>query len=443
MELVSGKLAPPPPAGKVRWIICGLLCLAVVLSYVDRLVVSVLKPTLQAQYGWSETGYGDVVFWFQAAYGIGFLFFGRLIDRVGAKIGYLLAMGVWTAAHMAHIAVTSTLGFALVRIPLALGESGTYPAALAAAQEWFPQRERALAIGIFNAGANVGAVVTPLLVPALTLAMGWQSAFIVTGLFNLVWLGAWLALYRKPREHPRASAAEIAYIESDPPIEQRRVPFRRLLATRQAWAYMCGRFLIDPVWWMFLFWLPDFFSRTYGVDLAGFGPPLVTVYVIADIGSILGGYASSRMLARGIGANRARKTAMLFCALVVIPVAFAQFASTLWLAVLLIGLACAGHQGFSTNLFALPGDSFPRWALGSIVGLGGFAGAAGGMLMAKYAGAVLESLGSYTPIFLFCGVAYLLALLVVHLINPKWAPVTSLDQGPDSNHSIAGAKSVP
>ncbi|HET8697502.1 MAG TPA: MFS transporter [Gammaproteobacteria bacterium] len=421
---------PPPPAGKVRWIICALLFLAVVLSYIDRLVVSVLKPTLQAQYGWSETGYGDVVFWFQAAYGIGFLLFGRLIDRIGAKLGYLLAMGVWTAAHMAHVLVTSTLGFALVRIPLALGESGTYPAALAAAQEWFPKRERALAIGIFNAGANVGAVVTPLLVPALTLALGWHSAFIVTGLFNLVWLGAWALWYRKPREHRTISHAEVAYIESDPPIVQRRVPFTRLLATRQAWAYMCGRFLIDPVWWTFLFWLPDFFSRTYGVDLAGFGPPLVTIYVIADVGSILGGYASSRMLARGFNANRARKTAMLLCALVVLPVAFAQYASTLWVAVLLIGLACAGHQGFSTNLFALPGDSYPRWALGSIVGLGGFAGAAGGMLMAKYAGAVLETLGSYTPIFVFCSVAYLLALLVVHLINPRWAPVRNLDGPP-------------
>ncbi|HEX5048007.1 MAG TPA: MFS transporter [Gammaproteobacteria bacterium] len=421
---------PPPPAGKVRWIICGLLFLAVVLSYIDRLVISVLKPTLEADYGWTDIGYGYITSAFQAAYGIGFLLFGRLIDRIGAKLGYLLAMGVWTAAHMAHALVTSMLGFALVRIPLALGESGTYPAALAAAQEWFPKRERALAIGIFNAGANVGAVVTPLLVPALTLAMGWQAAFIVTGLFNLGWLGAWAVWYRKPREHRTITTAEVAYIESDPPIVQRPVPFRRLLGTRQAWAYMSGRFLIDPVWWMFLFWLPDFFSRTYGVDLKGFGPPLVAIYVIADVGSILGGYASSRMLARGVDANRARKTAMLLCALVVVPVAFAQYASTVWGAVLLIGLACAGHQGFSTNLFALPGDSYPRWALGSIVGLGGFAGAAGGMLMSSYAGAVLQTLGSYTPIFLFCSVAYLLALLVVHLLNPHWAPVTNLDVPP-------------
>jgi MFS transporter, ACS family, hexuronate transporter len=433
VELVSATqqgVVPRPPAGRTRWIICALLFFAVVLSYIDRLVLSVLKPTLQAQYGWTESGYGDVVFWFQAAYGIGFLFFGRLIDRVGAKIGYLLAMGVWTAAHMAHVFFTSTVGFALARIPLALGESGTFPAALAAASEWFPKRERALAIGIFNAGANVGAIVTPLIVPALTLALGWHSAFIVTGLFNLVWLGAWFAFYRRPREHPTISKAEVAYIESDPPLEQYPVPYRHLLTTRQTWAYISGRFLIDPVWWMFLFWLPDFLSRVHGVNLKGFGPPLVAIYIIADVGSILGGYASSRMLAGGSTTNRARKTAMLLCALVVIPVAFAQYAPSLWLAVMLIGLACAGHQGFSTNLFAMPGDLFPRWALGSIVGLGGFAGAAGGMLMAKYAGWVLETIGSYTPIFIYCGAAYLLALLVVHLINPGYAPVTKFSAPP-------------
>ena len=421
MELVS---RPSTRVGRVRWIICILLFAAVVLSYIDRLVLSVLKPTLQAEYGWSETGYGDVVFWFQAAYGVGFLFFGRLIDKVGAKIGYLLAMGVWTAAHMAHALVTSTLGFTLMRIPMALGESGTYPAALAAASEWFPKKERALAIGIFNAGANVGAVVTPLIVPVLTLALSWQSAFIVTGLFNVVWIALWVIYYRRPREHPRVTMEELAHIESDPPVVQREVPWRRLLATRQAWAYMAGRFLIDPVWWMFLFWLPDFLHRQYGIDLKGYGPPLVAVYIIADIGSILGGWASSRMLARGATANRARKLAMLGCAIVVMPVAFAAHASSALVAVLLIGLACAGHQGFSANLFSMPADLYPRWAQGSIVGLGGFAGALGGMLMSKYAGWVLETVGSYTPIFVICGGAYLLALLVVHLINPGYAPVS-------------------
>ncbi len=411
------------PHGKVRWVICGLIFAAVVLSYVDRLVLSVLKPTLQHLYDWSEQGYGDVVFWFQAAYGIAFLVFGRLIDRIGAKAGYLLAMGIWTAAHMAHALVSSTLGFALVRVPLALGEAGTYPAALAAASEWFPKRERALAIGIFNAGANVGAIVTPMIVPVITLAMGWQSAFLVTGGFNIVWLAAWAIFYRRPRAHPSITPGEIAWIESDRPVEQEPVPYLALLRMRQTWAYFLGRFLIDPVWWMFLFWLPDFFAKRYGVHLADFGPPLVAIYLIADLGSILGGLLSSRLLAQGVSANRARKTAMLICALVVVPVSFATYAPNIWIAVLLIGLACAGHQGFSSNLFAMPADLFPRWALGSVVGLGGFAGALGGMLMAKYAGWVLQTVGSYGPIFACCGIAYLLALAVFHSINPRYLPV--------------------
>jgi ACS family hexuronate transporter-like MFS transporter len=417
---------PRPPAGRVRWIICGLLFFACVLSYIDRLVLSVLKPMLSHEYGWSESGYGDVVFWFQALYGVGFLLFGRLVDRVGAKIGYVLAMSVWTAAHMAHALVTSTFGFALVRLPLALGESGTYPAALAAIAEWFPKRERALAIGIFNAGANVGAVVTPLIVPAITLAMGWQSAFLITGLFNLVWLAAWIGLYRRPRQHPRISQAEIDYIEAEPFVDQGRAPYKAVLSTRQAWAYMAGRFLIDPIWWTFLFWLPDFFSKRYGVDLKGFGPPLVAIYLLADVGSIFGGWLSSRMLALGFSANRARKTAMLICALMVVPVVFAQWAPSIWIAVVLLGLACAGHQGFSSNHFSLPADAFPRFAQGTVVGLGGFAGAVGGMLMAKYAGFILDRFGSYTPIFVVAGCAYLIALLVVHLINPRYESVTKL-----------------
>jgi ACS family hexuronate transporter-like MFS transporter len=417
---------PRPPAGRVRWIICGLLFFACVLSYIDRLVLSVLKPMLSHEYGWSESGYGDVVFWFQALYGIGFLLFGRLVDRVGAKVGYVLAMTVWTAAHMAHALVTSTFGFALVRLPLALGESGTYPAALAAIAEWFPKRERALAIGIFNAGANVGAVVTPLIVPAITLAMGWQSAFLITGLFNIVWLAAWIGLYRRPRQHPRISQAEIDYIEAEPFVDQGRAPYKAVLSTRQAWAYMAGRFLIDPIWWTFLFWLPDFFSKRYGVDLKGFGPPLVAIYLLADVGSIFGGWLSSRMLALGFSANRARKTAMLICALMVVPVVFAQWAPSIWIAVVLLGLACAGHQGFSSNHFSLPADAFPRFAQGTVVGLGGFAGAVGGMLMAKYAGFILDRFGSYTPIFVVAGCAYLIALLVVHLINPRYESVTKL-----------------
>lgn len=426
MRDLAGASAPPEPAGRrgrMRWIICLMLFLAVVLSYIDRLVISVLKPTLAGLYHWTETGYADTAFWFQAFYGLGFLFFGRLIDKIGPRAGYMLAMGLWTVSHMAHALVTSTRDFTLMRIPLAIGESGTYPAALAAVSQWFNRRERALAIGLFNAGANVGAIVTPLLVPILALSFGWQSAFIVTGLFNVIWLVAWWFIYRKPREHKWASAAEVAWIESEPAVDGGRAGIFAVLRHRQTWAYMAGRFLIDPIWWTFLFWLPDFFSRRYGVNLAGFGPPLVAIYLLADVGAISGGWFSSHLLGRGWDTGRARRRAMLICALVVVPVTFSAQAPSLWIAVLLIGLATAGHQGFSTNLFAIPGDLFPRYAQGSVVGLGGFAGAAGGMLMSKYAGMVLENLGTYTPIFIVSGSAYLIALLVTTWLNPRYLPV--------------------
>jgi ACS family hexuronate transporter-like MFS transporter len=408
------------PAGHRRWLICGLLFTAVVLSYIDRQVLSVLKPTLAAYYGWSERGYGDVVFWFQAAYGIGYVAFGRFVDRFGARVGYTLAVALWTLGQLAHVLVTSTRGMSLVRVPLALGESGTFPCALAATSEWFPRRERALAIGLFNAGANVGAILTPLLVPVITLAFGWRAAFIVSGALTGVWLIAWLTLYRRPREEPRLGAAELSYIEQDTRPQRRPVAWRRLLAARETWAYILGRFLIDPVWWTFLFWLPDFLSKRFGVDLRGYGPPLVAIYVLADMGSIGGGWTSSRLLSRGLRLNIARKITMLGCALLVVPVAFAADVPSLWIAVGLIGLASAGHQGFSVNLYALPSDLFPPWAAASVVGLGGGAGALGGMLMATYAGWVLQTLGGYRPIFVVASGAYLLALLVVHVLTPRY-----------------------
>jgi ACS family hexuronate transporter-like MFS transporter len=413
------------PRGRVRWIVCGLLFAAVVLSYIDRLVLGVLKPQLTALYGWTNQGYGDVTGYFQVCYGLGFLGFGWLIDRYGARVGYLIAMGTWTAGHFAQTLVTSTTGFAIARIPLALGEAGTYPSALAAASQWFPKKERALAIGIFNAGANVGAIVTPLLVSFLVagLLLDWRWAFIITGLFNLVWLAAWWIFYRKPAEHPRLTPEERAYIEAEPVEEVGRAGFGRVLRYRQTWAYMAARFLIDPVWWTFLFWLPDFFSKQYGYDLKNFGPPLVVIYILADVGAILGGWYSSHLLKRGVATGRARKRAMFFCALFALPVMFVGQASNIWIAVALIGLACAAHQGFSTNVFALPGDSFPRYAQGTLIGLGGFAGAVGGFIASKSLGVLLDTVGSYGPFFVACGLAYLVALLVTHLINPRYADV--------------------
>lgn len=417
------------PRGRIRWIVCGLLFAAVVLSYIDRLVLGVLKPQLAATYGWSNAGYGDVTGYFQVCYGVGFLFFGWLIDRIGARAGYVLAMGTWTIGHFAQVLATSTTGFAIARIPLALGEAGTFPSALAAVSRWFPKKERALAIGIFNAGANVGAIVTPMLVSFLVagLLLDWRWAFVVTGAFNLVWLAAWLLFYRNPAEHPTLSAEERGYIEAEPAEDVGRAGFARVLRHRQTWAYMAGRFLIDPVWWTFLFWLPDFFAKQYGYDLKSFGPPLVAIYVLADVGAIAGGWTSSHLLKRGMATGRARKRTMFVCALFALPVMVAAEASDVWIAVGLIGLACAAHQGFSTNLFALPGDLFPRYAQGTLIGLGGFAGAAGGFLASKSLGFLLDSVGSYQPFFVACGCAYLVALLVVHLLNPAYAEVRMTD----------------
>ena len=419
--------AIPKPAGYVRWIVCGILFLAVVISYIDRLVISVLKPTLAAQYNWSETGYADMAFWFQAVYGIAFLISGRIIDRIGAKAGYTFAMAIWTAGHMMHALFTSTTGMIFARLPLAMGEAATYPAALVAANSWFPKKERALAIGVLNAGANVGAIVTPLIVPVIALAWGWRAAFIVTGLFSVVWLVVWLLFYRKPRDHKLTSAAEVAWIESDATTEEpiNKVSILRILKYRQTWAYMCGRFLIDPVWWTFLFWLPAFFAKQFDVKLSGFGPPLVAIYLLADVGSIFGGWRSSSYLKRGWHINKARKTAMLIMAFTVLPVAAVTFMPNMWWAVLLIGLACAGHQGFSTNLFTIPGDLYPHYASGTVAGLGGLAGACGGMLMAKFAGIILQTTGgNYTPIFVVSSVMYLLAFCVVHLLCPRWEKAT-------------------
>jgi ACS family hexuronate transporter-like MFS transporter len=411
------------PAGRVRWIVCSLLFAAVVLSYIDRLVLPTLKPELQARYGWSETGYADLAIWFQGAYGLAYVLFGRLVDRVGARIGYAVSVTLWTIGHIAHALFTSTTGMLIARIPMAIGEAGTFPSALAATNEWFPKRERALAIGIFNAGSNVGAIVTPLVVPIIAVTFGWRWAFVATGALTALWIVAWLGFYRRPREHPRVTTEELAWIESEPMEAQRPVKWRTLLRLRQTWAYMAGRFLIDPVWWTFLFWLPDFFNRQYHVKMLDFGPPLVAVYILADVGSVAGGWFSSRLLGRGMSVNRARKTAMFVCALFALPITVAGHVPGMWWAVLLIGLACACHQGFSANVYALPGDLFPRGMAGSVIGLGGLSGAIGGMLMAKFAGVILETLGSYEPIFAVAACAYLVALGVVHLLVPNYTPV--------------------
>ncbi len=416
--------------GRYRWLICALLFAATAINYVDRQMIGILKPSISHDLGWSETTYADVVFWFQAAYAAGYLGFGAIVDRLGARVGYAIAFTVWTLGHTLCGFAGSAMQFSIARGVLGVGESGNFPSGLKAVTEWFPARERAFATGVFNAGSNVGAVLTPMIVPLITLAYGWRAAFVITGAFSLIWLVAWIGLYRRPREQAKLSASELAYIESDPVDPPVRIGWRRLLGRRETMAFALGKFLTDPVWWLFLFWTPDFLSKSYHLDLVSFGPPLVAIYLISDLGSVAGGWASSRLMTRGLSANHARKAVMLACALLVTPIFFAQYVDHLWLAVAIIGLAGAAHQAWSANLLTLPSDMFPRGAVGTVIGIGGTAGAIGGMLMAKFVGYVLEATASYTLIFAVAGSVYLVALLCIHLLVPRIQPMSV--QGDDS-----------
>jgi len=439
------RTAPPStlaPAGYFRWVICALLFFAATINYIDRQVIGILKPTLQAEFGWTEIDYADIVFAFQLAYAVGLLVAGGIVDRIGARLGFVIAIVVWSIAAMAHAEATvfgpivatvlsgvglsysaSVAGFIFARFLLGLGEAGNFPAAIKVVAEWFPKRERALATGVFNSGTNIGALVTPLVVPWITLTYGWYWAFIATGALGFFWLALWIPLYREPEQSSRVSQQELAYIRSDPPEPTARIPWRTILPHRQAWAFMLGKFLTDPIWWLYLFWIPDFLNRNYAIDLRLIGPPLVVIYLVADVGSIGGGWLSSSLIKRGWTINAARKTAMLVCALAVLPMMFASGARDLWMAVGLISLAAAAHQGWSCNLFTLVSDTFPRQAVGSVVGLGGMAGAIGGMLIAKLTGYLLQVTGSYVPVFLMAAFAYLTALAVIHVLAPRLEPV--------------------
>lgn len=399
-----------------------MLLAATTINYIDRQVLGVLAPELGKQIGWTEIEYGAIVTAFQAAYAIGLVCAGAVIDRLGTRLGYALAIGVWSLAAMGHALAATVLGLMVARFFLGLGEAGNFPAAIKTVAEWFPRRERAFATGIFNSGSNIGAIVAPLAVPVVAHAWGWQAAFLCTGLLSALWLSLWLRRYRPPEQQPALSAAELAWIRSDPPEPTRRLPWREILRHRQAWAFLLGKFLTDPVWWFFLFWLPKFLNSTHGLDLLGLGLPLITIYLLADVGSIVGGWLAGALVRRGFSLNRARKTAMLCCALAVVPVMFAAQVQSLWLAVVLIGLATAGHQGWSANLFTLASDTFPRNAVASVVGLGGFAGAVGGMLVATFVGFLLHRTGSYVPVFVMAGSAYLLALVVIHVLSPELEP---------------------
>jgi len=405
--------------GRFRWVICSLLLFGATKNYMDRQVLGVLKTTLQHDLGWNEIDYSNVVFAFQFAYAVGMLGIGRLIDRLGTRRGYSLAMILWSLASMAHGIASSLAGFIVARSALGLGESGVFPASLKSVAEWFPRRERALAVGIFNAGTNVGAILTPLIVPWITIHWGWRWAFVFTGALGFVWLIFWLAFYQKPEEHPRCSKAELAFIRSDPPESSQKFSWRSLFPHRQTWAYAVGKFFTDPIWWFYLFWVPDFLQREHGLQLSQIGLPIVTIYVMSDVGSVAGGWFSSFLIKRGATVNAARKSAMLVCALSVVPIVFANRVESLWAAVFIIGLAAAAHQGFAANLFTLPSDMFPSSAVGSVAGIGGTLGAIGGMLIAKIVGYALQWTGSYRVPFLIAGAAYLLALGFIQLLAPR------------------------
>ena len=318
---------------------------------------------------------------------------------------------------------SSVAGFLFVRFLLGLGESGNFPAAIKTVAEWFPRRERAFATGLFNAGTNIGAVITPMVVPIITARFGWYWAFVITGLLGLLWLVLWWTLYDRPERHPRVGAAELSYICSDPPESSVRVPWVSLIGYRQTWAFAAAKFLTDPIWWLYLFWMPDFFSRTYGLSLLELGPPLIVIYLLADVGSVGGGWLSSTLIRRGWSVNSARKTAMFVCAVAVVPILFATRVHSMWGAVALLSLATAAHQGWSANAFTLASDMFPRQAVGSVVGLGGFAGAVGGMMIAKLTGYLLQVTGTYVTVFMMAACAYLTALLIVQLLSPRLEPV--------------------
>ena len=409
-------------SGHYRWVVCALLFFAATINYIDRQVIGLLKPTLQTQIGWTEIGYSYVVMSFQAAYALGLLGVGRLIDRIGTRKGFSISIIFWSIAAMGHALARGVWGFGIARFFLGLGEAGNFPAAIKTVAEWFPKKERALATGIFNSGTNIGALITPFIVRAVTDRWGWRAAFIFTGAIGFLWLVAWLALYRRPEEHPSITKAELDYIHSDVEEPVAAVPWSRLLPHRQTWAFSIAKFMTDPIWWLYLFWLPDFLHKRHNLNLKDFGPPLVVVYLLADIGSIGGGWLSSSLIKRGWTINEGRKLAMLICALAVVPIVFAAQASNLWVAVVLVGVAAAAHQGWSCNLFTTTSDMFPRYAVGSVVGIGGMAGAIGGLMIARLVGEILQRTGSYVPIFVIAGSAYLAALLVFHLLSPKLEP---------------------
>jgi len=423
--------------GNYRWTICTLVFFATTINYLDRQVISLLKPILEQEFNWTETDYSSVVIAFQIAYAVGLLGFGRIIDKIGTKLGYALSLTVWSFAAIAHAFATSTFGFGAARAALGLSEAGNFPAAIKAVAEWFPKKERALATGIFNSGTNVGAILAPIAVPWIAVKWGWQEAFIITGAVGLIWLFFWFMFYEIPKKRKRLSKAEYDYIHSDaeenqPNEKQESVGWKTLLGFKQTWAFIIGKFMTDPIWWFLLFWLPSFLKSEYGMEGTQVSLPLALVYTMTTFGSIGGGWLSGYLIKKGWQVYRARKVSMLVFAVCVIPVISAQALGKInpWIAVVIIGIAASAHQAWSANIFTTASDMFPKKAVASIVGFGGMAGAIGGILIARLAGVLLDhykALGhieiGYYIMFFISGFAYLLAWFIMHILAPKMKKV--------------------
>ena len=423
---------PAPLAG--RWTICAMLFVATTINYVDRQVLSILKPVLAGSTlhlhpllpGWptvetsinlTDVQYGNILAAFQIAYALGVVFAGRLVDRFGCRKGYPVVTGLWSLAAMGHALVRSVLGFSIARFLLGLGESGNFPAAVKATAEWFPARERALATGIFNSGASVGAILAPLAVPWVALHFGWRASFLITGVFSALWIVWWSIRYRTPQSDGATGASS-----ADPAPSTQPIAWWTLLRYRQTWGFMMGKFLTDPVWWFFLFWLPQYFSSRFKLDLSHLGLPLVIVYVCSTVGSVGGGWLPRAFIGLGMSLKTARLTAMLTCACCVVPIAVAGGLDSVWLAVALLSLAAAAHQGWSANIFTTASDMFPRHFVGTVVSFGQVAGALGGAIFQPAAGHILQLTHSFVPLFLFSAFAYLLALLLLRTLAPGLRP---------------------
>ena len=420
-----------PETNNYRWLIVALLFLATTINYIDRQIIGLLKPILEVEFNWSESDFARIVVAFTVAYAIGLLFFGRLIDGVGTKTGYALSVAVWSLMGILHATAKSVTGFSLARIGLGVGEAGNFPAAMKTVAEWFPKKERALAAGIFNSGTSIGVVVALLITPWILANYGWQEVFIITGAMGFVWLILWFWLYEIPAKHRSLSRKEYELItgEQEPKVDgeiRKTTKWGRLFTLPQTWAFVFGKFLIDPIFWFFLFWLPSYFSSTFKLDLTRPSVELMIIYSATTFGSIIGGYLSSRLVRRGMAPLKARKTVLLVIAILELSIILTQYATNVWAVVALISLAVAAHQAWAANIFTTASDMFPKEAVSSVVGIGGMAGAVGGIFFPIFVGYLLDNYkasgnlsGGYNLLFTLCGFTYLITWVIIHMLTRK------------------------